>query len=80
MNYLMLAEVGGGGVVKQLLYLLLVIVCCLIVWFLGKYAFQVFEAPPVFLKIWTFLFVLIAAIVLINFLLGLGGHPFLPTW
>jgi hypothetical protein len=34
----------------------------------------------VFLKIWTFLFVLIAAIVLINFLLGLGGHPFLPTW
>jgi hypothetical protein len=66
---------AGGGIIQSLIYLFLVLVCALILWGLGKYAFGVFGAPAIVLTGWTLLFVVVGAIVLINFLLGLAGHP-----
>lgn len=68
---------GGGGVVHVFLILLIVAVCLLLIWFAGKWVLQQFAAPPVALTIWTGLFGLLGLIVIINFLLSLGGYGFL---
>jgi hypothetical protein len=78
MNLLADISVGGGsGLVHNLLMLLLIGVCVLIVWALGKWLIGATGAPPVALTVWTGLFLIIGAIVIINFLLGLAGHGFI---
>jgi hypothetical protein len=41
-------------------------------WFIGKLA-----APGIVRTIWDGLFILVGLVVIINFLLGLGGHAFI---
>jgi hypothetical protein len=74
-----LAEIslgGGSGVIHLLLVLLIIMICGLLVWWLGNWAFRKLGAPAIMSTIWTGIFIFIAVIFLINFLLGLVGRPF----
>lgn len=73
----MLAAVDGDGIVKQLMIVLLVGICVAIIWALGRWFITKFAAPAVVMTIWNALFLLIGAIFIINFLMGLAGHPFI---
>jgi hypothetical protein len=72
-----LAAVSGEAMVKQLLWIFALIVIALIVWLLGRYFFPKLKAPEMLLTIWDGLFVLLGALILINFILSLFGHPLL---
>ncbi len=80
MTLLTLAQVSGEGIVKQLIFVLIIGVCLLIVWWLGKFAAGQFGAPPIALKIWNGLFVLLLCLCAINFLLSLIGGGWHPRW
>ena len=68
---------GGGGLVHGLFMVLIVGICVGIVYALGRYFIQKFAAPSLAMTIWNGFFLLVIAIVVINFLLGLAGKPFL---
>jgi hypothetical protein len=63
--------------IDQLLTFLIVGICVAIVYCMGYWFAKRPSVPPVALTIWNALFILIGGIVLINFLLGLGGHSFI---
>lgn len=68
---------SDDGLVSLLWHVLIVGLVALIIWWLGRWAISKFSAPPAVTTIWNGLFLFVGAIVLINFLLGLGGHPFI---
>ena len=68
---------GGGGIVHQLLVVLIVGICVAIVWALGRWFIQKFAAPAIVMTVWNALFLLLGAIFVINFLLGLTGNAFI---
>ena len=76
MNTPILAD--GSGLIHQAFAVLVFAVCALIVWALGKYLGKKLNAPAIAQTVWDGLFVLVAAIVIINFLLSLIGHGFIP--
>lgn len=59
--------------------MLLVGICVLLIWWVGTWFIGKLAAPPIVRTIWDGLFVLCALIVIINFVLGLGGHAFI-SW
>lgn len=75
MNYLMLAATSGEGLVRQLVVFVVVLICALIVWALGRWAIGALKAPPQALTVWNGIFIVLGALVAINFLLSLIGHP-----
>ena len=75
----MLAAISGEGLIKDLLKVFGIIICALIVWGLGRYFFPKLKMPAGGLMIWDGLFILLGALVLINFILGLFGSP-LVRW
>jgi hypothetical protein len=72
-----LAEVviaSGGGLIHQFLFLVVVgIIIGILIWLVGIIPI----IPAIFKQVLTWILYLIAAIVLINFLLGIVGHPFI---
>ena len=71
---------NGEGLVKDMFTLLIVGICLFIVWGLGYLlATKAFKVANTSLAIivWTGLFVLVAAIAVVNFLLSLIGHGFI---
>lgn len=70
-----IAQVSGDGIVHQLLMVLIVGICVAIVWALGRWFVTKFAAPPIVMTVWNGLFLLLGAIFIINFLMGLAGHP-----
>jgi hypothetical protein len=84
MNTPMLSDIsfhggGGGGLAQNLFTVFIFILIGLILWGLGKFFFPKFNMPPKGMLIWDGLFILIAAIVVINFLAGVAGHAFI-SW
>ena len=79
---MMIAELtnGGGGLVHDLFAVLIIGVCCAIVFWLGRWFIEKLSLPAIVMTVWTALFLIVGAIVLINFLMGLVGHPFLHYW
>jgi hypothetical protein len=76
----MLAEaivVGGSGLAHGAFMIFLAILIGLILWGLGRYFFPRLGMPPKGMLVWDGLFILIACIVVINFLAGLMGHSFI---
>lgn len=73
----LLAQISGSAALNSLFLTFLIVLCALIVWWLGNYFFPKFGAPAIVLQVWTGLFILLGAIVLINFLLSLAGRPFI---
>ena len=77
---MLLAQIQGSGLVHSLFAVLIIGLCLLIVWWVGKLCISALNAPAIVLTVWNGLFVLVGAIVIINFLLGLVGHPFITYW
>jgi len=73
----LLAEISGDGLVHQLMFVLIVGICVAIVWALGRWFIIVASLPTIVMTCWNALFLLLGAIFIINFLLGLAGHPFI---
>jgi len=86
MNFLMtLAEIklnagSDNGFIQQLITLLIIGICVGIVYAMGYWFFNrpsIAGKAPIAMTIWNGLFVLVGGIVIINFLLSLGGHGFI---
>lgn len=78
----MLADIGnlgGNGLIHQLIIVLLVALAAAVVYAIGWYFFKDSPAPPLMLKVWNGFFILVGGLVIVNFLLGLMGHP-LIAW
>ncbi len=69
---------GGDNLIHNLFMVLIYGLCAAIVWALGRQGIKVFALAPVALQIWNGLFLLVGAVILINFLLSLVGHAFMP--
>jgi hypothetical protein len=70
-------SIGGDGMIHGLIMFLIVAVCLLLVWYFGKWVLGQLGAPAIALTIWTGLFGLIGLVIVVNFLLGIGGHGFI---
>jgi hypothetical protein len=70
---------NSSAIISGLLYFLLVGICVLAIWWVGTWFIGKLGAPGIVLNLWDGLFILVALFVVINFLLGLAGHP-LVTW
>lgn len=79
----MIAEIviagSSGGLIHGLLMVLLVGLCVAAIWWVGRWFIGKMALPPMAMTIWSALFLLVGLIVLINFVMGLGGHP-LVSW
>jgi len=75
----LLAEIsiGGSGMVHSLLVVLIIGIACLLIWWVGKYFIGALSAPAIAMTLWNGLFVLLALIVAVNFLLSLVGYGFI---
>lgn len=74
---LAVSEIGGSGLVHDLFIFLLIGICVCLIWWAGNWFIGKAGGPPLAGTIWTGLFVLVALIVVINFLMSLAGHPIL---
>ena len=70
---------SSSGLVSGLLFVLLVGICVLLIWWVGTWFIGKLGAPAIARTIWDGLFILVGLVVVINFVLGLGGHAFV-TW
>lgn len=68
---------GSGGVIHELLMFLLVGICVAAIWWVGRWFITRMALPAVAMTIWSGIFLLVGLIVLVNFLMGLGGHSFI---
>jgi hypothetical protein len=65
-------EGGGGGIIQSLLFLIVVgIVLGIILWLIDAAPF----IPALFKQIIKYVIYVVAAVILINFLLSIVGHP-----
>lgn len=71
-----LAAVDGEGFLRKAAIIFVILICALIVWS-GRYFFPKLNAPPIVTTVWDGLFILLGAIAIINFLLGLIGKGFI---
>ncbi len=70
-------HVNGGGLAHTIFVVFIFILIGLILWALGNWGFPRLGAPPIVMTVWNGLFILIGAVVVINFLAGLAGHSFI---
>lgn len=68
---------ANGGLVQSLFYFLIIGICVALVWWVGTWFISKLGAPGVASTVWNGLFILVGLIVIINFLMGLSGHPFI---
>lgn len=68
---------SSGGLIHGLLFVLLVGICVLLIWWAGTWFIGKLGAPAIVRTIWDGLFVLVGLVVIINFIMGLGGHAFI---
>lgn len=67
----------GSGMIHSVFVVLILAVCLVMLWYAGDWCFKKMGVPAIVLTIWTGLFLLIALVVVLNFLLGLIGHGFI---
>jgi hypothetical protein len=76
-----LADVSGGtGLVQLAVQVFVIGLCLLIVFALGRWVIAKFKLSDNVQTCWMGAFLILGAIVIINFLLGLSGHQFLHLW
>lgn len=71
----MLAAVSGESLIHTLLYVLIIGACLCLIYWLGKFLMAKFGAPPMVATGWTVIFVVLAVLCIINFLLMLIDKP-----
>jgi hypothetical protein len=76
---LSLSSSSSGGLIHGLMFVLLVGICVLLIWWVGTWFIGRLGAPGIVRTVWDGLFILVGLVVIINFLMGLGGHAFI-TW
>lgn len=74
-NTAIISSGNGGDIIDQLLIALLIGICVLLIWWVGTWFIGKLSAPPIVKTIWDGLFILVGLFVIINFLMGLTGHP-----
>ena len=67
---------GSSGLIHGLLMLLLIGICVGLIYWVGTWFIGKIGAPGIVGTCWTGLFLLILLVVIINFVMGLGGHAF----
>jgi hypothetical protein len=77
MGFLADVSVSGEGLVHNALVFFIIILCLLIVWALGHFGFPKVKAPGFVIMVWDGIWCLLAAILVINFLMSLIGHGFI---
>lgn len=79
MNEIMLAaiDIGGKGFINQLVTLLIYGICVGLIYAAGLWFFRRPSIPPIAITIWNGLFILLGLVIILNFLLGLGGKQFI---
>ena len=70
---------GGGGIISGLLWLLLVCICLGLIYWVGTWFIGKIGAPAIALTVWQGIFILLGLVIVINFVMGLGGHSFI-SW
>lgn len=68
---------GGSGLIRRLFILLVVGLAAGVIWWGGCYFIRVLSAPLWALTAWDGLFVLLAIVIVVNFLLSLVGKSFI---
>jgi hypothetical protein len=68
---------GDSPVVHMLWNTFLCILIGLIIWGLGRFFFPRLHMPPAGMLFWDGFFILVAALLVINFICGLMGHAFI---
>ena len=68
---------SSGGLIHTLLFVLIVGICVVLIWWVGTWFISKLGAPAIVRTIWDGLFILVGLIVVINALLGFGGHAFI---
>lgn len=66
---------GDGGIVHQLIFVLLVGICAALVWWTGVWFMGKLGVPAIARTLWDGLFIILGLLFIVNFLLGLSGHP-----
>lgn len=75
-----LADIVSGDFIHQLWHVLIIALCALVIFAIGMWFIQkLAPAYPVVLTVWIGFFVLVGGMIVLNFLMGLGGHP-LYSW
>jgi apolipoprotein N-acyltransferase len=70
-----LAVVSGEALIHTLIYVMIIGACLCLVYWLGNFLIGKFGAPPMVATAWMVLFVVLAVLFLINFLLMLIDRP-----
>lgn len=74
------SSVGSGdSLIHNLFHLVIILACLGIIYWLGTWVIGKLGVPGIIKTFWDGLFIIIACIVAINFLLSLDGHGFI-TW
>jgi len=74
----MIAEIvvgSSGGLVHGLLFLLMAGICLGLIFAVGRWFIGKFGLPGLVDTCWCGLFLIILLVVVINFVMGLSGHP-----
>ena len=72
------ATVGDGeGLIHALFLVLIIGVCIAIIWALGRWLIGAITQNPLAMKVWNGFFLIVGAIIVINFLMSLVGHGFI---
>lgn len=71
MNTMLLAVITGSTLIGAFIHLVIVALCFWLLWFLLSYV----KIPEPFNKILRVILMVFAVLYLINFLLGMIGHP-----
>lgn len=69
------AAVSGESLIHTLLYVMIIGACLCLIYWLGKFLMSKFGAPPMVATGWMVIFVVLAVLFIINFLLTLIDKP-----
>jgi len=68
---------SGSGLIHSLLAVLIVGICIGIVYAVGRWFILKLTQSALVMTVWNGFFILVGAIIVINFLMSLTGHPFI---
>lgn len=71
----MIAQIATNGLVHSLMAVLIIGICVVLIYVAGAWFIRQVSAPPFAMTVWNGFFILVGLIVILNFLLGLDGHP-----
>ena len=68
---------NSTGLIHGLFLVLIIGICVAIIWGVGRWIITKITAAPTVMAVWNGFFILVGAIVVVNFLMSLVGHGFM---